>query len=125
MTSAYLMTERLRHAHPRISSPAIATANVEVPQYRALMKEAGDTPLRRQLAVADKLFLKVWLRTRWLQLGAGLAVLTLLVVLGFAVHGSWRSEFSVSVSVASIVVAIGTVACRSRASGAFEADQLP
>jgi predicted acylesterase/phospholipase RssA len=111
MTSAYLMTETA------LAAPIIGFPVPPAPRQtwtfldiEPLMKEAGDSPLRRQLTVADKLFLKVWLLTRWLQLGAGLAVLTLLVLLGFAVHGSWRSEFSVSISVASIVLAIGTVA---------------
>jgi hypothetical protein len=69
-----------------------------------LMKEPGDTRLRRQLAVADKLFLKVWLLTRWLQIVGGLGMLTLLALLVFGVWRSWGS--SVSISVSSMVCAL-------------------
>lgn len=107
MASGYLMTETELGA-PILGFPVDAAprGTWKFLAIEHLMRESGDTPLQRQLAVADKLFLKVWLLTRWLQLGAGLAVLTLFVLLGLGVWRSWGTELRVSVSVSSIVVAI-------------------
>ncbi len=111
MTSGYLMTETA------LREPLLGFPVAPAPRHQwtflavePLMKVPGASPLRRQLAVADKLFLKVWLLTRSLQLGAGLAVLMLLVLLGVAVKGSWQSELSLSLSVGSIVLSVGAVA---------------
>jgi hypothetical protein len=118
MTSAYLMTETAL-AKPILGFPlAPGTRHGwKFLEVEPLMKRAGDSPLLQQLAVADRLFLKVWLLTRWLQLGGGLAVLTLLVLLVFAVQGSWRSEVRVTLSLSSIVLAVGTIVLSLAALG--------
>jgi len=46
--------------------------------------------LRRQLKVADKLALKVWLVTRRLQIGFGIAAVLLLSFLGRALYDNWH-----------------------------------
>src|SRR5262249_27399922 len=110
MTSGYLMTETALKA-PILGFPVAAPPRAQWTflQLEGLMRQSGNTLLRRQLAVADKLFLKVWLLTRWLQLGGGLGVLTLLVLLGFALWRSWGSAFSVSINVSAIVYALGSL----------------
>ena len=53
------------------------------------MKERGQqTLLTRQLKVADKLFFKVWLLVRRLQILAGVVAILLLCLLGYAVYTS-------------------------------------
>jgi len=59
-------------------------------QIEPVMKQPGAiTPLHRQLRVADKLFFKVWLLMRQLQLAAGVAAVVLLFSIGFVTHDSW------------------------------------
>jgi hypothetical protein len=80
MTSGYCMAEHsLASPILGFDLPAAARLDWEFLAIEPLMKQAGeDTPLMRQLRVADKLFFKVWLLSRKLQLVAGAAALTLL-----------------------------------------------
>jgi len=80
MTSGYCMAEHsLASPILGFDLPASARLDWEFLAIEPLMKQAGeDTPLMRQLRVADKLFFKVWLLSRKLQLVAGAAALTLL-----------------------------------------------
>ncbi len=94
MTSGYLMTE---HA---LKEPILGFEVKQPPreEWKFLVSEPllkDPTPgnlLVRQLKVADKLFFKIWLLSRRLQIAAGALALLLLVLLGYALYGWWTRE---------------------------------
>jgi hypothetical protein len=113
MASGYLMTE---HA---LAKPILGFEVVQAPrsiwrflQIEPLMRQPGaTTPLHRQLKVADKLFFKVWLLMRQLQLTAGVAALVLLFFIGFATHDSWgKPLFVFQPTLGDLVLSLGCTA---------------
>jgi hypothetical protein len=109
MTSGYLMTE---HA---LKEPILG---FEVKQPRRedwkflsiepLLKDrAPDNPLLPQLKVADKVFFKIWLLSRRLQIAAGAYALLLLVLLGYVLNGWWTHEI-LRLTLGNAVTVVGT-----------------
>ena len=57
------------------------------------MQQPGeDTPLLRQLRVANTRLFKVWYLTRYLQILAGFLALALLCLLGYAAYQWWSNR---------------------------------
>lgn len=110
MADGYLMTESALEApilgFPVKPAPREKWTFLEI---EPAMQQPGASPLRRQLAVADKLMLKVWMLTRWLQVGGGLAAVILLALAVSAVIGSWHSRWNVAVSLSSVVLAMASL----------------
>jgi hypothetical protein len=108
MTSGYLTTEKALE-RPILGFPVEASHREpwKFLQIEPWLKQPGkNNPVLKQLGVADKLFFKVWLLLRWLQLGAGVAAVLLLVLLGYAIYGWWTKQiFSLSVGGAILFVA--------------------
>lgn len=92
MTSGYRMTDRA------LQGPALGFTVRQAPysawsflKVEPLMCEGGDTPLLRQLAVSDQLFLRVWRLSRPLKI-AGIAALVVLAALaGIAAYRFWAT----------------------------------
>jgi len=109
MTSGYLMTEHALMDQPILGFPVppCARESWTFLGIEPLMKQPGeDSPLVKQLKVADSRVFKVWLLTRYLQLLAGLLVfLVLLPLLGFAAHLWWSSKI-VELTVGQALVAL-------------------
>ena len=92
MTSGYRMVEKVLEGSA-LGFP-ISTApreNWRFLKIEPLMKQPGtDTPLMRQLRVADKQVFRIWLLERGLKIvGIGLG-LTLLVGIGFVAYAHWK-----------------------------------
>ncbi len=112
MTDGYLMTEQALKEPDALGFPVKPESREpwKFLQIEPLIKQPGaDNPLLLQLKVAGKLFFKVWLLVRWLQLAAGVIVLLLLVTLGYALWGWWTKQI-VSLTVGGAVLAVATTA---------------
>ncbi len=112
MTDGYLMTEQALKEPDALGFPVKPESREpwKFLQIEPLIKQSGaDNPLLLQLKVADKLFFKVWLLVRWLQLAAGVIVLLLLVMLGYALWGWWTKQIF-SLTVGGAVLAVATTA---------------
>ena len=107
MTSGYCMTARAMEQGALDSPLPKATREpwpfLEIEQ--ALRQPGTNTPLMRQLQVADKLVFKVWLLSRSLQLAGGIALLTLLVVLAILSWLHW-STTAFSLTVGALVTTL-------------------
>jgi predicted acylesterase/phospholipase RssA len=114
MTSGYLMTEQ------SLKEKGILGFNIEdspsqPPQWKfldikPLMQQPGeDTPLLRQLRVANTRLFKVWYLTRYLQILAGFLALTLLCLLGYAAYQWWSNKI-VELTVGGAIVSLTMIA---------------
>jgi hypothetical protein len=112
MTSGYLMTERAMK--DSILGFPVAQHGREPWKFLAiepLMKAPSQqTPLTRQLKVADMLFFKVWLLMRRLQILGGVLAVLLLCLLGYAVYTWWEGElFTLTVKEVVIAAALAVL----------------
>jgi predicted acylesterase/phospholipase RssA len=110
MTSGYLMTGQALEENGILGfdiqpSPSQPWKFLEI---KPLMQQAGeDTPLLRQLRVANTRLFKVWYLTRYLQIVAGLLGLALLFLLGYAGYQWWNGkifELTVGGAIVSLVM---------------------
>jgi hypothetical protein len=92
MASGYLMTKSAL-GQP-ILGFALEPAHAHAWKFQEVVPLLADPDpqswLRRQLQVADRLALKVWLVTRRLQIGFGIAAVLLLSLLGYQLLRNWQ-----------------------------------
>jgi hypothetical protein len=99
MTSGYCMTENaLRESALGFPIPDARRENWEFLKIEPLMKQPGDTPLMRQLKVAEKLALRIWILSHTLKaLGTAAGVL-LLAWIAYYAYAHWSvTAFSLTV----------------------------
>ena len=101
MTSAYGMTKQ---ALDDESAPlGFPTGDPQAEPWRFLeiaeemSKPGNDTPLMRQLKVADQLFLKVWLLSKTLKIIGIAAIVALLALLAYLAYSWWNLQLGTSV----------------------------
>ncbi len=98
MTSAYRMTEyALRDSLSSLGFETSASASTQwtfLELEDEMRKPGSNTPLLRQLRVADKLFLKIWLLSKPLQLAGILILAALLALLAFMSYVWWSVPLS-------------------------------
>jgi hypothetical protein len=106
MTSGYLMTEYvLRHPILGFDVQQRSREPWKFLALEPLMKMAGrQTPLVKQLKVANSLFFKVWMLMRQLQVIAGILALVFLLLLGWIALSYWHGEI-VRLTVGDVAVA--------------------
>jgi predicted acylesterase/phospholipase RssA len=112
MTSGYLMAEQSLNEKGilgfNIEDPSSAPPQWKFLDIVPLMQQGGeDTPLLRQLKVANTRLFKVWYLTRYLQILAGFLAFAILCVLGYAAYQWWSGkifELTVGGAVVSLVM---------------------
>ncbi|MDD5320129.1 MAG: patatin-like phospholipase family protein [Methylococcales bacterium] len=98
MTCAYRMTEyAFRDSLSSLGFETSAPVSMKwtfLELEDEMRKPGSNTPLLRQLRVADKLFLKIWLLSKPLQLAGILILVVLLALLAFISYAWWSVPFS-------------------------------
>ncbi|MDH5253725.1 MAG: patatin-like phospholipase family protein, partial [Nitrospira sp.] len=106
MTSGYCMTEKaLKESTLGFSLPDAPREDWGFLKVEPFMKEPGDTPLMRQLKVAENLAFKIWLLSRTLKavsVGGGFA---LLVLIGYYAYAYWAVT-ALSLTVGALLTAV-------------------
>jgi predicted acylesterase/phospholipase RssA len=107
MTSGYCMAEKaLGESALGFPISAAPRENWEFLKIEPLMKQPGaNTPLMRQLKVAEKQAFRIWLLSRALKIGAIGVGLALLVWIGFLAYAHW-SVIAFSLTVGALLTTV-------------------
>lgn len=111
MTDGYLMTEQALR-RPILGFPVAQTDRADWGFLRIeplLQQQGAANPLLAQIDAADKLFFKVWLLLRWLQLIAGVLALGLLVLVGYAIVTWWTRQV-LALTLGDVILVVVTTA---------------
>jgi predicted acylesterase/phospholipase RssA len=106
MTSGYCMTEKaLREPTLGFPVPDAPRGSWEFLRIEPLLKQPGDTPLMRQLKVAENLAFRIWLLSRTLKTVATGVGLGLLIWIGYYAYAHW-SATALSLTVGALLTSV-------------------